>query len=159
MVHVCFVCLGNICRSPLAHGVFEALLIKEGLENKVLVSSAGTGHWHVGSPPDNRMQATARKYGVSMDTRAEQFQASDFSRYDLVLAMDESNLSVLESICPDSGEAEKLRLFRSFDPESNGDLEVPDPYYGGDGGFETVYRIVDRTCPEILEYLKPRLTP
>lgn len=157
MILVCFVCLGNICRSPLAHGVFESLVRKEGLENKIQVSSAGTGHWHVGNAPDSRMQATAKKHGIHMNTRAQQFQASDFQQFDLVLAMDESNLTILESICRGSADAEKLRLFRSFDPQSNGDLDVPDPYYGGPTGFETVFQIVDRTCPKILEYLKPRL--
>ena len=153
MVHVCFVCLGNICRSPLAHGIFENLIKNQELEDMIQVSSAGTGHWHVGNPPDRRMQATAQKYGISLDTRAEQFQPSDFKRFDLVLAMDESNLSILESYSEDAMENGKLRLFRSFDPENNGDLDVPDPYYGGDKGFELVYQMVDRTCPEILKFL------
>ena len=153
MVHVCFVCLGNICRSPLAHGVFANLLKNQGLEDIIQVSSAGTGHWHVGNPPDRRMQATAQKHGISMDTLAEQFQPSDFKRFDLVLAMDESNLAILESYSADVMENGKLRLFRSFDPENNGDLDVPDPYYGGDNGFELVYQMVHRTCPEILKFL------
>ena len=153
MVHVCFVCLGNICRSPLAHGVFENLVKNQGLDDIIQVSSAGTGQWHVGNPPDRRMQATAQKYGISMDTRAEQFQPSDFNRFDLVLAMDESNLSILESYSKAAMKSGKLRLFRSFDPENNGDLDVPDPYYGGDQGFELVYQMVDRTCPETLKFL------
>lgn len=158
MLHVCFVCLGNICRSPLAHGVFENLVKNQGLEDIIQVSSAGTGHWHVGNPPDRRMQATAQKYGISMDTRAEQFEPSDFNRFDLVLAMDENNLSILESYSEAAMKSGKLRLFRSFDPENNGDLDVPDPYYGGDQGFELVYQMVDRTCPEILKFLKNKIT-
>jgi len=157
MVHVCFVCLGNICRSPLAHGVFENLLKNQGLEDIIQVSSAGTGHWHVGNPPDRRMQATAEKHGISMDTLAEQFLPSDFKRFDLVLAMDESNMAVLESYSAKHKADGKLRLFRSFDPESNGDLDVPDPYYGGDNGFELVYQMVHRTCPEILKFLKANI--
>jgi len=153
MIEVRFVCLGNICRSPLAQGVFEKLVAKEGLENKILVSSAGTGNWHIGSPPDERMQMTANKYGVQLNSRGQQFQSPDFQDLDLILAMDHSNLAGLEQICHDPAQMKKLRLFRSFDPEANGDLDVPDPYYGGGKGFETVYRIVERTCPNILEFL------
>ncbi len=154
MIHVCFVCLGNICRSPLAQGVLEQLVTNEGLGDRIQISSAGTGNWHVGSPPDNRMQKTANKYGVQLNSRGQQFQPEDFFELDLVLAMDYSNLAVLEEICPNPKEAEKLRLFRSFDPEAGGDLDVPDPYYGGGKGFEIVYQMVDRTCPKILEFLK-----
>ena len=157
MVHVCFVCLGNICRSPLAHGVFENLLRNQGLEDIIQVSSAGIGDWHIGNPPDRRMQATAQKHGISLDTLGEQFQPSDFKRFDLVLAMDESNLAVLESYSAGPKDKSKLRLFRSFDPENNGDLNVPDPYYGGDNGFELVYQMVHRTCPEILKFLKSKI--
>ncbi|GJL77070.1 MAG: protein-tyrosine-phosphatase [Nitrospinaceae bacterium] len=154
MIEVCFVCLGNICRSPLAQGVFEKLVAKEGLDDKILISSAGTGNWHIGSPPDERMQKTANKYNVQLNSRGQQFQTSDFKQLDLILAMDHSNLMALEQISPDPKQTEKLRLFRSFDPEANGDLDVPDPYYGGGKGFEIVYQIVERTCPIILEFLK-----
>jgi protein-tyrosine phosphatase len=156
MIKVCFVCLGNICRSPLAQGVFEKLVSDEGLEDRILIASAGTGHWHIGSPPDERMQETANKYGVQLNSRGRQFQPVDFFDFDLILAMDDSNLSLLEQMCPDPEKAENLKLFRSFDPDSNGDLNVPDPYYGGGKGFEIVYAIVNRTCPRILESLKAR---
>ncbi len=156
-VEVCFVCLGNICRSPLAQGVFEALVKKEGLRNRIIISSAGVGNWHVGNPPDSRMQQTAREHGVHLNSRARQFQGSDFKRMDLVLAMDHSNLSALEQMQPKSEPHDKLFLFRSFDPEHNNNLEVPDPYYGGDKGFETVYQIVERTCPKVLDHLKAKL--
>ena len=160
-IQVCFVCLGNICRSPLAQGVFETLVEREGLSDKIHTRSAGTGNWHVGKLPDPRMMNTARNKGVALKSRARQFVSGDFDRFDLVLAMDKSNLIALESLCPDAAVEEKLRLFRSFDPASHGDLEVPDPYYGGINGFEHVFDIVDRTCPKILEYLKTRysLTP
>ena len=154
MIAVRFVCLGNICRSPLAQGVFEKLVQDEGLQNQIRITSAGTGNWHVGSPPDERMQKTANKYGVQLNSRGQQFQSSDFYDLDLILAMDQTNLMALEEISPDPKQTEKLRLFRSFDPEANGDLDVPDPYYGGGKGFEIVYRIVERTCPKILEFLK-----
>ncbi len=156
MIVVCFVCLGNICRSPLAQGVFEKCVAEQGLENHIQVASAGTGSWHIGSPPDERMQQTANKYGVQLNSRGQQFQSSDYNDFDLILAMDHSNFSILEQLCPRPEKAQNLRMFRSFDPEANGDLNVPDPYYGGGKGFEIVYEIVNRTCPNILEFLKDR---
>ena len=156
-VEVCFVCLGNICRSPLAQGVFEALVKQEGLQDRIIIGSAGTSHWHVGGPPDPRMQQTARQHGIHLNSRARQFQAADFKRMDLVLAMDHSNLSTLQQMRPAPELHDKLFLFRSFDPENNGDLEVPDPYYGGDKGFETVFQMVERTCPKVLQQLKKKL--
>ena len=156
-VEVCFVCLGNICRSPLAQGVFEALVKQEGLQDRIIIGSAGTSHWHVGGPPDPRMQQTARQHGIHLNSRARQFQAADFKRMDLVLAMDQSNLSVLQQMRPGAELHDKLFLFRSFDPENNGDLEVPDPYYGGDKGFETVFQMIERTCPKVLQHLQTKL--
>jgi len=156
-VEVCFVCLGNICRSPLAQGVFEALVKEEGLQDRIITSSAGVGHWHVGNPPDPRMQQTAHEHGIQLNSRARQFRASDFKQMDLILAMDHSNLSALKQMSTEPELQDKLFLFRSFDPQHNNDLEVPDPYYGGDKGFETVYQIVDRTCPKVLDHLKTQL--
>ncbi len=156
-VEICFVCMGNICRSPLAQGVFEPLVKREGLQDRVVVSSAGVGDWHVGDPPDSRMQATARKHGIHLSSRARQFQAADFKRMDLVLAMDHSNMSALQQMRPAPELQNKLFLFRSFDPENNGDLEVPDPYYGDGEGFETVFQIVERTCPQVLQRVKTEL--
>jgi protein-tyrosine phosphatase len=157
-VKVCFVCLGNICRSPLAQGIFEALVKNEGLQDQIIISSAGVGNWHVGNPPDSRMQKTAQKYGINLNSRAQQFQTADFKEMDLVLAMDKSNLNALQQMGPESELKDKLFLFRTFDSENNNNLEVPDPYYGGDNGFEMVYQIVERTCPKVLEYLKRELT-
>jgi protein-tyrosine phosphatase len=162
MVHskpfeICFVCLGNICRSPLAEGVFQSLVIDKGLENQIIIHSAGTGHWHVGAPPDARMQATARQKGIQLTSRAQQIQAGDIRRFDLVLAMDQSNLQAMEYLVSPELAEKKIRLFRSFDPEADGDLDVPDPYYGGDAGFEHVFQIVHRTCPPILDYVKSQM--
>ena len=154
MIEVCFVCLGNICRSPLAQGVFATLVAREGLDHKIQTSSAGVGDWHVGSLPDPRMTATARKRGIEIKSRARQFQASDFQRYDLVLAMDSSNLAALEQICPPALAKDRLMMFRSFDPEGGNSLDVPDPYYGGDKGFDTVFAMVDRTCPKVLQHIR-----
>lgn len=155
-ISVCFVCLGNICRSPLAEGLFQNLVDREGLTETILIESAGTGGWHVGSPPDERMQATAKKQGIFMTSRAQQFQAGDFNRFDLILAMDQSNYESLEYMCSPEVAKEKLRMFRSFDPDSNGNMDVPDPYYGGDSGFDLVFQIVKRTCPAILDHLKSK---
>ena len=156
-VEVCFVCLGNICRSPLAQGVFEALVKEEGLQDRIIISSAGVSACHVGNPPDARMQQTARDHGIHLNSRARQFQSSDFEQMDLVLAMDHSNLSALKKMSAEPELQDKLFLFRSFDPKHNNDLEVPDPYYGGGKGFETVYQIVYRTCPKVLDHLKAQL--
>jgi len=154
---ICFVCLGNICRSPLAEGVFQALINEEGLENQIIIHSAGTGNWHVGAAPDTRMQATARNKGIHLASRAQQIQAGDIRRFNLILAMDQSNLEAMEYLCSPETAAKKIRLFRSFDPEVDGDLDVPDPYYGRDDGFEHVFQIVHRTCPPILEYVKSQM--
>ena len=154
---VSFVCLGNICRSPLAHGVFETLLKREGMDNAIFSSSAGVSHWHIGEPPDLRMQETAKSKGIVLNSLGRQFQPRDFTEYDLVLAMDHSNLAALRKMHPGGAPDDQLMLFRVFDPESNGDLDVPDPYYGGQQGFENVFRMVDRTCPKILAHIKSRL--
>ncbi|MEE9258988.1 MAG: low molecular weight protein-tyrosine-phosphatase [Nitrospinaceae bacterium] len=153
---VSFVCLGNICRSPLAHGVFETLLAREGLDNVILSSSAGTSHWHVGQMADPRMRETAKRKGIVLKNRARQFQPKDFNQFDLVLAMDQSNFSRLEEMAPGKVPDHQLKLFRSFDPESNGEMDVPDPYYGGERGFENIFQIIERTCPKILEFIKSR---
>ena len=156
VVEISFVCLGNICRSPLAQGVFQDLVNQKKLEQKIIVTSAGTGGWHIGDLPDERMCRTAQSKGIQLESRARQFQSADFNRFNLVLAMDHSNLARLEEIAPSNLSPEKLMLFRSFDPECNGNQDVPDPYYGGAKGFEEVYSMVKRTCPPLLDYIKSR---
>jgi protein-tyrosine phosphatase len=151
---ISFVCLGNICRSPLAQGIFQDLVNREKLDQKIFVSSAGTGNWHIGSLPDKRMRQTAQSKGIKLTSRAQQFQSQDFNQFNLVLAMDHSNLARLIEIAPSNLHQDKLMLFRSFDPESNGEQDVPDPYYGGAKGFDEVYQMVKRTCPKILAYTK-----
>ncbi|MEM9664718.1 MAG: low molecular weight protein-tyrosine-phosphatase [Bacteroidota bacterium] len=152
-IKVLFVCLGNICRSPLAEGVFRHQVQQAGLAHAFEIASAGTGAWHVGEPPDARMRQTAQAHGISLaGQRAQQVNPADLDRYDLVLAMDPTNQRDLQALAarPSSGQA--VRLFRDFDPQP-GDRAVPDPYYGGPEGFETVYRIVDRTCRALLQHL------
>lgn len=157
-INICFVCLGNICRSPLAEGVFEDLVSREGLSERIRIDSAGTSAWHEGEPADSRMRETARRKGIQLSSRARQFVLSDFDRFALVLAMDFSNFRRLKGLRPEQDLKEKLFLFRSFDPKNDGNLEVPDPYYGGDQGFQNVYAIVDRTCPQLLDYVKTRFS-
>jgi protein-tyrosine phosphatase len=145
---ILFVCLGNICRSPLAEGVFRKLVLESG-RNDIEADSAGTGGWHVGESPDSRMRRTAERHGVSLEgIQARKFKRSDFDEYDLILAMDRSVYRDILSMAGDS-QHEKVKLFRSFDDVDGSD--VPDPYYGGSDGFEQVFEIVDRTSRNILE--------
>jgi protein-tyrosine phosphatase len=155
-VRILFVCLGNICRSPTAEGVMRHVLREEGLEDQVEVDSAGTGGWHVGAPPDERATEAARKRSIVLEGAARKFAPGDFSRFDLVLAMDEENRRDLLAIAPDEDAREKVRMLREFDPASDGsgDLDVPDPYYGGDEGFEHVLDLVEAATRGLVEELR-----
>lgn len=156
MVKVLFVCMGNICRSPTAHGVFRELVRREGLEGQVQIDSAGTHAYHVGNPPDRRAQATAERRGIEIsDLRARQVQPEDFERFDYIIAMDADNLADLEAICP-AGMEGRLRLFLDFAPERP-EREVPDPYYGGPQGFEQVFDLVEEAARGLLEEIRHRL--
>jgi protein-tyrosine phosphatase len=155
-MRILFVCMGNICRSPTAEGIMRRLLRDADLD--VEVESAGTGGWHVGEPPDERAAAAAARRGVTLTGAARQVTADDFRRYDLLIAMDRGNLRELLALAPDEDAAEKVRLLREFDPASaGGDLDVPDPYYGGDRGFETVLDMVEAACRELLDELRTRV--
>jgi len=156
-VHVVFVCSGNICRSPIAEKVFAAELERAGLADGVRVTSAGTGGWHVGEPPDERATLAAGRRGVTLSGAAQQVTRQDFRRFDLLIALDRANLRELLAIAPDEEAAEKVRLLREFDPAASGDLDVPDPYYGGDRGFETVLDMVEAACRELLDELRSRV--
>jgi protein-tyrosine phosphatase len=150
---VLFVCLGNICRSPLAEGVFLHLVRERGLAEHYHVDSAGTGSWHVGEPPDRRSWEVARRNGVRLESRARQIAAPDLERFSWVIAMDRDNLAHLETMKQRSGASAEVRLLRDFDPEP-GDGDVPDPYYGGDDGFDRVYAMVRRASQALLEHLE-----
>lgn len=152
---VLFVCLGNICRSPLAEGVFRNLVENAGLTEDFQIESAGTGGWHIGEPPDSRATMVASRYGVRLESRAQQVTAEDLERFDYVIAMDRDNLSVLERMAAAADAEPELHLLRAFDPTNTGD-EVPDPYYGGASGFETVYEMVHRSCEGLLEHIRSR---
>jgi protein-tyrosine phosphatase len=155
-MRILFVCMGNICRSPTAEGVMRALVREAGLEDRIEVDSAGTGGWHAGEPPDARSTETARRRGVALTGAARQVRPEDFEAFDLLVAMDRDNLQGLLALAPDDEAAEKVRLLREFDPRSAGapDLDVPDPYYGGDRGFETVLDLVQAACRGLLGELQ-----
>ena len=149
---ILFVCMGNICRSPLAEGVFNHLAAQAGRAAEFEVDSCGTGGWHAGDPPDPRSRAVARKHGITLKSRARQFQRSDFNNFDLILAMDRDNRADLLSFANLRPEhAAKVKLLREYDPEANGHLDVPDPYYGGPDGFEDVYQMIQRSAKRLLE--------
>jgi protein-tyrosine phosphatase len=155
-VRVLFVCLGNICRSPTAEGVMRALVREAGLEDTIELDSAGTGAWHVGSPPDGRAAAAARSRGTVLDGRARQVTREDLDLFDLVIAMDSANMRELRQLAGGESERATVRMLREFDPVSaqRGELDVPDPYYGGDGGFEEVFELVRAACEGLLERIQ-----
>jgi len=153
-MRIMFVCMGNICRSPTAEGVMRRLLEEEGLADRVHVESAGTGGWHIGEPPDERATLAARRRGVTLSGSAQQVSLDDFRDFDLLIAMDRANLGELLAIAPDEDAAEKVRLLREFDPKASGDLDVPDPYFGGDRGFETVLDMVEAASRGLIDELR-----
>lgn len=154
-VSVLFVCLGNICRSPTAEGVFRHILREEGMDGQILTDSAGTHAYHVGEPPDRRAQATAQGRGIDLsDLRARKALAEDFARFDYVLAMDSENYENLTAICPPE-HSDKLKMFLDFAPQLNR-REVPDPYYGGAQGFEQVFDMVEHASRGLLEDIRKR---
>jgi protein-tyrosine phosphatase len=153
---VLFVCLGNICRSPLAEGIFQHLVRQAGLDDRFEIDSAGTGSWHVGERPDARAQMVATRHGVPLESRGRQITDEDLLRYDWVIAMDRENLRALERMASAVGSNAEIHLLREFDPDGEGD-EVPDPYYGGASGFETVYEMVYRSCEGLLDRLRAAL--
>jgi protein-tyrosine phosphatase len=154
MVSVCFVCLGNICRSPTAEGVMRHLVREAGLESAITVDSAGTGSWHVGESPDRRACAAGRRRGVEVSGAARQFRRADFTRFDYVLAMDSANYDDLVELAPNDGAKKKIHLLRSFDPGSPADSSVPDPYYGGVEGFDEVVELCLAACRQLLERIR-----
>jgi protein-tyrosine phosphatase len=153
MVRVLFVCWGNICRSPLAQGVFEDVLRREELDDEVFVDSAGTGSWHVGSPPDHRAQRSASARGLNLSAqRARRILADDCEEFDYVLTMDEQTYRTVASLCRGSA---VVRPFLDFAPHSP-EREVPDPYYGGPDGFEHVLDLVEEASEGLLDDIRDR---
>jgi protein-tyrosine phosphatase len=161
MARVLFVCLGNICRSPTAEAVMARLVAEAELEDAIELDSAGTGAWHVGSPPDARAADAAAARGVEMRGVARQVTAQDFEDFDLLIAMDAENRRNLRALAPSPEAAAKVRMLREFDPASAGasDLDVPDPYYGGEDGFDRVLDLVEAACAGLLAKLRARAEP
>ncbi|MDQ3506438.1 MAG: low molecular weight phosphotyrosine protein phosphatase [Actinomycetota bacterium] len=153
MVRVLFVCLGNICRSPVAQGVFEELVKREGLDDEIFADSAGTGTWHLGHPPDERAAESALRRGLDISSqKARRLSPDDFDRFDYVLTMDKENFRKVSSMA--SGEAE-VRPFLDYAKDSP-ESEVPDPYFGGGRGFERVLDLVEEASEGLLEEIKKK---
>ncbi len=163
MARVLFVCLGNICRSPTAEAVMAQLVADAELAHAIELDSAGTGAWHVGSPPDERASAAAARRGIAMRGTARQVTREDFEAFDLLVAMDADNRRTLRERAPHPEAAAKVRLLREYDPAvaSGGagadalGLDVPDPYYGGPDGFDRVLDLVEDACAGLLAELRP----
>ena len=151
-----FVCLGNICRSPAAEGVFLHLLKQRGLSDRFMVDSAGTGGWHVGNPADRRMQAAANRRGIELPSRARQICLDDFSSFDLVLTMDDDNLAAVRGLAQEAGAGATATITPMLHYARNfSETEVPDPYYGGEAGFEHVLDLLEDACTNLLDELSP----
>ncbi|MGW0967850.1 low molecular weight protein-tyrosine-phosphatase [Streptomyces sp. NPDC002516] len=154
---VCFVCTGNICRSPMAESVFRAHVERAGLDELVEVDSAGTGGWHEGDGADERTVAVLEAGGYESGHAARQFQASWFSRLDLVIALDTGHLKALRRLASSAEDAGKVRLLRSYDPAAGDDLDVPDPYYGHLDGFEACLEMVEAASPGLLAAVREQV--
>jgi protein-tyrosine phosphatase len=153
MISVLFVCLGNICRSPLAEGIFKDLVKKKGLIDNISIDSAGTGNYHIGADPDHRSIYVARKYDIELDHKARQFSKKDFDDFDYIIAMDQNNYDNIKRLKREASLHGKLFLMRAYDLENDSDMNVPDPYYGGLDGFEHVYQMLHRSCQALLDQI------
>ncbi|MFA5669838.1 MAG: low molecular weight protein-tyrosine-phosphatase [Balneolaceae bacterium] len=153
---LCFVCLGNICRSPTAEGVFIHKVKEAGLSSYFHIDSAGTAAYHIGKGADNRSQEIANKYGVHLPSRGRQLTYADLEEFDLILAMDSENFSNISHLDTRGIYSYKIKMIRYFDPTPE-DGEVPDPYYGGAQGFENVFEMLDRSAEALLEQLQEHM--
>ncbi len=147
---ICFVCLGNIVRSPLAENMFLHLADKAGVAENYEVDSAGTGSWHIGEQPDGRMRRVAAAHGLVYDGRSRQIRLADFEKFDLFIVMDGENYQDMMELARTPEHKEKIRMLREFDPQGNAQSAVPDPYYGGIQGFEEVYQIIERSVEGLI---------
>ena len=153
MTKVLFVCLGNICRSPLAKGILSQMIDEQALQDRITCDSCGTAAYHIGSPPDSRTIANAKENGLLLNHQARQFHRADFEEFDYILAMDRSNLSSIKQLDKYQANASKVSLMRNYDVEDVG-TDVPDPYYGGIADFQNVYDILYRSCRNLLNHIK-----
>jgi protein-tyrosine phosphatase len=160
-MRVLFVCLGNICRSPSAEAVMRAKVREAGLEERIELDSAGTGDWHIGELPDPRARSAAAARGFVLESVARQVQREDFSEFDMILAMDGANLRALRRLAAEVPAPAELRLLREFETGApaggGGKLDVPDPYYGGNDGFDRVLDLLEASCEGLLDELAKRL--
>lgn len=154
---VCFVCTGNICRSPIAKSVFRARVAEAGLDGLVEVDSACTGGWHEGDGADPRAVAVLEENGYGTGHTARQFDPSWFARLDLVIALDSGHLRALRRLAPTQHDADKVRLLRSYDPAAGGDLDVPDPYYGHADGFDACLEMVEAASTGLLAAVREQV--
>ena len=154
VIRVCFVCLGNICRSPTAEGVFRHLVAEAKLGSAFEIDSAGTAGYHEGDAPDARARAAGKRAGIAVDGRARQFLAADVARFDYVIAMDRTNLSDLNRLPGAPAASAKIRLLRSFDPDAPVGAPVPDPYYGDDRDFDHVLELCRVACGHLLREIR-----
>ncbi|MFD6026718.1 low molecular weight protein-tyrosine-phosphatase [Streptomyces griseoluteus] len=154
---VCFVCTGNICRSPMAESVFRARVAEAGVDDLIKADSAGTGGWHEGDAADPRAVSVLDEHGYGTEHVARQFQPSWFGRLDLVIALDTGHLKALRRLAPTEEDARKVRLLRSYDPSAGTDLDVPDPYYGGRDGFEECLEMVEAASAGLLASVREHL--
>lgn len=150
MQRILVVCLGNICRSPMAEGILKQLVKERGLIQSIELDSAGTGAYHIGSNPDNRAQEVCLSKGITLDHKARQVNRFDFDAFDYIIAMDSSNYDALKKIAPHH----RLYMMRAFDPLAQSDLNVPDPYYGGIQGFHEVYEMLHRSGNGLLDHIQ-----
>lgn len=154
MIGVLFVCLGNICRSPLAEGVFRHVVAEAGLADHFELDSAGTSDYHIGSSPDPRTVAVARRRGVPVEHAARQVGPDDLHRFDYVVVMDEANFSKVRRLAERARPDAEILMLRDFDPEADGAREIPDPYFGGPSGFEEVHDMIERASRALLAHLR-----
>lgn len=150
---ICFVCLGNICRSPTAEGVFQHLVNERGLESYFNVDSAGTSAYHIGEPANSKSQWVASQQGVQLKSKARRFESEDLDEFDLILAMDHENLRNIKHLDGNDTHSNKIKLLREFDPHPE-DRAVPDPYYGGMDGFQRVFDVIKRSSEALLDELE-----
>jgi protein-tyrosine phosphatase len=152
-INVLFVCLGNICRSPMAEGIFKSMVEKNGLSNHFVIDSAGTSNYHIDKSPDPRTISTCKKEGISIDHKGKQLFSTHLFEQDYIIAMDASNLKNIESLYTSKQHTAKVFLMRDFDPLFKGE-DVPDPYYGGIDGFSEVFDMLMRSSYELLQYIR-----
>ena len=150
---ICFVCLGNICRSPTAEGIFQHLVNQRGLQPYFFIDSAGTSAYHIGEPANSKSQWVANQQGVKLHSKARRFEPADLEEFDLILAMDGENYSNIIRLDKNGSSAEKIKMMRDFEPKPDS-RDVPDPYYGGMDGFQNVFDVIMRSCEGLLDEIE-----